>query len=43
MDTNGTYTIPATEGVTYFVNGKQTAPGTYSGQGRLVGEDHGVR
>jgi hypothetical protein len=27
---NGHYTIPATEGVTYFVNGKQTAAGTYS-------------
>ena len=27
---NGTYTIPATAGVTYLVNGKQTAPGTYS-------------
>jgi hypothetical protein len=29
---NSTYTIPATAGVTYFVNGKETAPGTYSGK-----------
>lgn len=27
---NGHYTIPTTEGVTYFVNGKQTPAGTYA-------------
>jgi hypothetical protein len=27
---NGHYTIPTTEGVTYFVNGQQTAAGTYA-------------
>jgi hypothetical protein len=27
---HGSYTIPATEGVTYFVNGQQTAAGTYT-------------
>jgi len=34
--TPGTYTIPAIEGVRFFVDGEEVQPGTYTGTGRVV-------
>ncbi len=34
--TPGTYTIPAVEGVRFFVGGREVLPGTYSGTGPVV-------